>query len=93
MGATVGHTLLYSTVLLFFVPSLCLLLSSLGLTCGNKPQEFLSLRENSTFSHADADRQYKNQSSTVPPAQCGTKESLFQEKGYLGVTEYLKTLH
>ena len=48
-----------------------------------KPLEFLSLRENSTVSHADADRHYKNQSSTVSSAQHGTKESLFQEEGYL----------
>ena len=83
MGATVSHTLLFHSASLFCPLPVSASILPRPYLWQTKPLEFLSLRENSTVSHADADRHYKNQSSTVSSAQHGTKESLFQEKGYL----------
>lgn len=63
METTVGHTPL------FHFPSLSSPTSAacalcLSVTCGNQPQEILSLREDSAVSHADADS-HRSQSPTV----------------------------
>lgn len=82
-----GHllvTLCYSTVLLFFVPPVSASILPRPYLWQQAPG-VLSLRENSTVSHADADRQYKNQSSTIPPAQHDTKGELIP--GKKGISE------